>query len=142
MKRKNKIVLTFFALAFLIIFHSCRNDLYSDGKWVYEENCQTCHQADGQSLALLIPPLAGSDFLVKSKDMIPCIIKYGLEETIVVNGQEYSGVMYGVKGISDVDITNVINYINNSFGNDNGFTSLDEVQSALEVCPQLEGSSK
>ena len=108
--------------------------MYSDGKWVYEQKCQTCHQADGQSLALMIPPLAGSDFLTKHKELIPCIIKHGIEEEIVVNGQKYNGIMYGIKDINEIDITNVINYINNSFGNNNGFTSLEEVQSYLEAC--------
>jgi mono/diheme cytochrome c family protein len=136
MKRKNKIILAFAVVAVLVVLHSCNSHDYADGKWVYEKNCQTCHQADGQSLALLIPPLAGSDFLVKHKERIPCIIKHGLEETIVVNGQEYSGIMYGIKGISDVDITNVINYVNNSFGNKNGFTSLEQVQSYLKTCEE------
>ena len=116
--------------------------MYSDGKWVYEQKCQTCHQADGQSLALLIPPLAGSDFLVNHKERIPCIIKHGIEEAIIVNGQEYNGIMYGVQDINEIDITNVINYINNSFGNENGFTSLEEVQSYLEVCEEPNKSIK
>ena len=136
MRRKNKIILAFLVLTISVISHSCRHEMYSDGKWIYEQKCQTCHQADGQSLALLIPPLAGSDFLVNHKDRIPCIIKHGIEELIVVNGQEYNGIMYGVKDINEIDITNVINYINNSFGNDNGFTSLEEVQSYLEVCEE------
>ena len=142
MKRKNKVILAFLVLAFSTILHSCRNDMYSDGKWVYEQKCQTCHQADGQSLALLIPPLAGSDFLVKHKNRIACIIKYGIEEPIIVNGQEYSGIMYGVDDINEIDITNVINYINNSFGNSNGFTSLEEVQSSLQVCEEPKKSIK
>lgn len=142
MKRKNKIVLAFCILTISVILHSCKNDMYSDGKWVYEQKCQTCHQADGQSLALLIPPLAGSDFLVNHKERIPCIIKHGIEEAIIVNGQEYNGIMYGVQDINEIDITNVINYINNSFGNENGFTSLEEVQSYLEVCEEPNKSIK
>lgn len=133
---RNNIILSSFVILTVLLLHSaCRNDLYSDGKFLYETHCLGCHQADGQPVGLLIPPLAGSDFLIKEKDRIACIVKYGLnEEPIEVNGVKYNGLMYGVKDLTDIEVTNVINYINNAWGNDNGFTQLEEVQKALEKC--------
>lgn len=113
---------------------SCQNNPYVQGQALYANHCQSCHQANGERYELLMPPIAKSDYLVNYADKLPCIIKYGLEGTIVVNDTTYDGVMGALPQLSDVEITNIINYINNSFGNDNGYTSLEQVQQSLQQC--------
>lgn len=117
-----------------VIFDACQSEPYAQGKALYQNLCQSCHQADGAAFEDLMPPLANSDYLVKSKAELPCIIKHGLEGEITVNGKKYDAVMGAAEQLSDVEITNIINYINNAFGNNNGYTSLDEVQASLKTC--------
>ena len=131
-----KAKLTYFLFSGLMamFIYNCQSNPYAQGEALYMNNCMTCHQKGGQALKKLIPPLAESDFLVKEKSRLACIIKYGIDEKITVNGQEYESVMGAATHLSDVEITNIINYINNNLGNDNGYTSLEEVQEGLEEC--------
>lgn len=109
---------------------------YSDGKAIYEANCANCHQSDGRGLGALIPPLAGADYLAKYPERIPCLLRKGAsaQDTVVVNGQPYSGQMPAMPALSAVDIANVINYINNAWGNQYGAVRLEAVRAALEKC--------
>ena len=42
--------------------------------------------------------------------------------------------MAGVPQLTDVEIANIINYINHEWGNDNGYTTIKQVQAQLEEC--------
>lgn len=89
---------------------------------------------DGVGLSALIPPLAGADYLETARDRLPCILKYGLKDTILVNGRQYAEQMPGVPTLSPVHITNILNFINHSWGNSNPPYRLDEVERLLEQC--------
>jgi hypothetical protein len=65
----------------------------------------------GDGLQGLIPPIANSDYLLKNYPSLPCIIKYGLNDTIVVNGIIYENPMEGIPHLTDIQISNLINYI-------------------------------
>ena len=62
---------------------------YIDGQALYKLHCANCHQDNGQGLAGLYPPIAGSDFLKDNKNLILCSMRNGLKDTIVVNGKTY-----------------------------------------------------
>lgn len=89
---------------------------------------------DGKGLEQVIPPLAGSDYLVLHKDKIACIIRHGQSGEIVVNGKTFNQVMNPTPELSDFEITNIINYINSSWGNDFGYTKITDVQESLKNC--------
>jgi mono/diheme cytochrome c family protein len=132
---KNKLTLvSLAALLSFLIFNACEQDKYTHGRILYENYCENCHQEDGTALEQLIPPLAGSDYLTKYKEKVACLIYYGIDEEIVVNGVTYKQVMPPNTNFNDIDIANIINYINNSFGNKNGYTPLKEVQEYLNNC--------
>ena len=116
------------------LFQSCQSNPYVHGEILYENFCANCHMEDGTGLVGNIPPLAGADFLKKYASDLPCIIRYGIQDTIVVNGKEYVTPMAGVPQLTDIEVTNVINYINHAWGNDNGFTRPMDVQVILEGC--------
>lgn len=120
------------------VAESCKETPYTQGKILYENFCENCHMRDGSGLEGLIPPLAGADFLKHNPEKIPCIIRKGLNEPIVVNGQTYDQEMSAVPNLSDFEITNVINYINSAWGNDYGYVKLEDVRRALEACPLYE----
>jgi len=104
--------------------------LMARGQQVYTEYCKTCHQANGQGLGTVYPPLAKSDYL-KSTPM-PQIIKEvvnGKSGKIKVNGKEYNGVMAPLpKKYTDEDIASVITYVYNSFGNSGPTVSVADVK--------------
>jgi mono/diheme cytochrome c family protein len=101
---------------------------------LYEKHCENCHMADGTGLEALYPPLAGSDMLESVGVGAACIIKHGLQGKIIVNGIEFETGMAPVTGLSSVEITNILNYIHNAWGNRREFIHLNEVQATLEAC--------
>ena len=59
------------------------------GQAVYATNCSNCHQLDGKGLHGLIPPLATSDYLENNQLVIPCLLKGGSKDSLMVNGRTY-----------------------------------------------------
>lgn len=90
---------------------------YETGKKVYQQACMACHMADGNGIAGLNPPLAGTDWVTGDKKRLINVILKGLDKPIVVNGEEYVVPMPGQPQLSDVQIADVLTYIRNSFGN-------------------------
>ncbi|MBT9484462.1 cytochrome c [Sediminibacterium sp.] len=91
----------------------------ANGKTVYTNNCMNCHMEDGKGLAGAFPPIAKSDYLKRSpKDLISVILK-GQSGEIKVNGVVYNGMMPAQDYLSDEEIADVLNYVNNSWGNKN-----------------------
>lgn len=121
------------ALLFLV-FTNCQPNLHREGERLYKANCANCHMDTGEGLSALIPPLAGADYLKKNREKLPCVIKHGLQDTITVNGKMYAEQMPGVATLSDIHITNLLNYINTRWGNDSEPYYLEEVQAMLEKC--------
>ena len=63
------------------------------GEQVFQQVCVTCHQANGQGMAGVYPPLAGSDWMAKSNETLIKIVLHGLMGEIEVNGTKYNQVM-------------------------------------------------
>lgn len=87
------------------------------GKKVYEMNCQTCHAENGQGEPSVFPPLAKSDYLMKNRERAIRQVLYGARGTMVVNGQTYTGEMSAYDSLADAEIADVLNYVRNSWGN-------------------------
>ncbi|MEQ9425534.1 MAG: cytochrome c [Cyclobacteriaceae bacterium] len=104
------------------------------GKKLYELHCANCHQSDGTGLAKLIPPLAKADYLMDSLMRTVCVIKNGLDSTIVVNGVEFSQPMPAHTDLRNLEIAEIITYITNSWGNEAGITSTREVEIYESEC--------
>lgn len=123
-----------FLAVFIIGLVACEQQPYSQGKVLYERQCARCHGADGKGFEKLYPPLAQADFLVNHQEELACIIWNGLQGKIVVNGQEYEQVMMGNRNLNSIEITNIINYINNDWGNETDYVTLKTVEAALNEC--------
>jgi mono/diheme cytochrome c family protein len=131
-----------FGLMFILYSCQSENELnyaryYSTGKQVYEQHCQNCHGIDGKGLAKLYPPLTDSVFLKEQKSKLACIIKYGMEDTISINGIEFTNKMPAESHLPDIDIAAVITYITNSFGNQQGFYDVDNAAKDLKACGDM-----
>lgn len=116
----------------MLVF-SC-DSTYSQGKRLYETHCANCHMSDGKGLAALFPPIAQSDYLHANRDKIACIIKYGLHDTILVNGIQYDIPMDGFPTLNAVEINNICNYIFTNLGNKITVISIDETELFLTKC--------
>jgi nitrite reductase (NO-forming) len=86
------------------------------GEVVFKTNCVACHQASGLGIPNAFPPLAKSDFFNKDKIRAIKIVSGGLQGKVVVNGNEFNGVM-PAWNLSDEQIANVLTYAYNSWGN-------------------------
>lgn len=127
--------LTYTVLFFIIVLiFSCQGEDQSQGRWLYEKHCAPCHMEDGSGLGSLYPPLAKSDYLQNNKEIVACIIRYGLSDTIIVNGVYYDIPMEGISELKDVEVHNIINYINRSWGNDLPHTNFKETEDRLKQC--------
>ena len=86
------------------------------GEIIYNTNCAACHQPTGVGIPQAFPPLANSDFLNADKIRAIKTVTGGLQGKVTVNGQDYNGVMPSWSLI-DEDISNVMTFIYNSWGN-------------------------
>lgn len=88
------------------------------GEAVYTEYCKTCHQANGEGLHPVYPPLVKSDFLAADHKRNIQNILFGLSGEITVNGKKYNGVMPPIPAkYTDEDIAGVLTYVYHNFGN-------------------------
>jgi mono/diheme cytochrome c family protein len=137
LRYKKKVLLAFSGAIFLLIgmaAFACQDSPYVHGERAYKTNCANCHMEGGQGLGALIPPLAGADYLSKNREILPCIVQNGLTDTITVNGTVYAEKMVGHPKLSDIQITNILNYINTSWGNTVPVFTLEEVRNTLKMC--------
>jgi nitrite reductase (NO-forming) len=104
------------------------------GKKVYLSTCFACHLADGQGLPGVFPPLAGSDYLKADKDRAIRIPIKGQTGPITVNGRAYNNVMPPLP-FTDDQVADVLTYVMNSWGNDMGTVTADEVRRVRRETP-------
>lgn len=109
--------------------------LVAEGKNVFNANCSMCHQATGEGVAGVFPPLAKSDYLArlsqaKQRDALIGIPVTGLTGKITVNGTDYNGVMPALTTLKDPDVAAVLTYITNSWGNTAEPFSPEEIKAA------------
>lgn len=99
------------------------------GKDVYVTYCMSCHMEQGEGLEGAYPPLAKSDYLMADKKRSILQVINGASGEIKVNGVVYNGEMPGVD-ITDQEVSDVLNYIRNSFGNKGAAVTPAEVKAS------------
>ena len=104
------------------------------GQQLYQTHCSNCHQEDGTGLSRLIPPLAQSDYMLADVDRTLCLIKYGLQGEIIVNGESYQQAMPANERLRDIEIAQIATYIYNQWGNAEGYISGSQVSGTLPEC--------
>lgn len=96
------------------------------GKEIYTAQCLSCHQENGEGLEDVFPPLAKSDYLMADKKRSIVQTLRGVSGEIKVNGKTYNGEMTGFD-LSDQEVSDVLNYVRNSFGNKGAAVTPEEV---------------
>lgn len=97
------------------------------GQEVYGSYCITCHMEKGEGIETVYPPVAKSDYLMADKKRSIVVTLKGLSGEIKVNGQTYSAEMVGFD-LTDQEVSDVLNYIRNSFGNKGDAVKPEEVK--------------
>ncbi|MGV3686054.1 MAG: DUF7133 domain-containing protein [Daejeonella sp.] len=98
---------------------------FPKGALIYRSFCQTCHGPDGNGVASLAPPLNNSEWVTADKNKLSAIVLYGLTGPVKIGNKLYkspeiNGDMPGIASnneFSDEDITQLLNYIRNSWSN-------------------------
>ena len=102
------------------------------GQEVYNSYCTSCHMSEGEGIPGAFPPLAQADYLMEDKERSIRAVMYGLEGEIVVNGTTYNSVMTPM-GLSNEEVTHVMNYIRNSWGNEGEVVTFEEVKAVRDA---------
>jgi nitrite reductase (NO-forming) len=104
------------------------------GKAIYEGKgtCMACHQLNGQGIPPTFPPLANADYLLEDKHRAIKQTMCGSKEPITVNGVTYPGGIMTVADLTDEEVRDVVNYILNSWGNDGGVVTSEDVKAQRE----------
>ncbi len=122
-------------LLLLLVIQSCDKNPYGKGMNSYNKHCADCHGIDGVGLAALIPPLKNSDYLREQQDKIACIIRNGLDTSITVNQKVFDfQKMPPNDKLDEIEIANIINFINNAWGNKREFIEPQVIIDQLKEC--------
>ncbi len=97
------------------------------GAALYNGTCSVCHQATGEGMASVFPPLAKSDYLNADKIRSIGVVLNGLSGPVNVNGASYDSVMPPMSQLNDDEVANILTYVLNSWGNNGGQISAAEV---------------
>jgi mono/diheme cytochrome c family protein len=101
------------------------------GKTVYGTYCGLCHGSDGLGKPAQAPPLAGSEWVAKDVTSLARIPLAGLNGPIQVSGKDWNLSMAPMgAALPDADLAAVLTYIRESWGNQNGAVTADEVKAA------------
>ena len=126
-------------LVAMLLLAGCFTKRKNEGARLYAQHCANCHGANGEGLRRLIPPLASADYLAQRRSSLPCQLRKGLAGEIVVNGVTYNQLMPGNEGLTDSEITNLLNYVQSSWGNKAEVWTIREVADELNYCGGARG---
>jgi mono/diheme cytochrome c family protein/glucose/arabinose dehydrogenase len=107
--------------------------IVSPGQAIYEALCLNCHQAGGQGLTGVYPPLAKSDWVAGDVQTLIKITMHGLAGPTKVQGKEYGLVPMPPMGLDDQQLADVLTYVRSAFGNKAPAVKLEEVKAVREA---------
>ncbi len=90
------------------------------GEQLFNSNCAACHQATGEGVAGVFPPVRGhvNELLAAEggREYLPKLLLNGLQGPIEIAGNSYNGIMPAWKQLSDEQIAAVLNYSLTAWG--------------------------
>jgi mono/diheme cytochrome c family protein len=89
-----------------------------DGGAIFQAKCLACHQANGQGIPGVFPPLAASEWVTGKPEVLANILLHGIDGKINVKGTDYNGQMPAFKDLlKDDELAAVLNHIRSDWGN-------------------------
>jgi cytochrome c oxidase cbb3-type subunit 2 len=100
------------------------------GQGLYTANCSACHQANGEGLPGVFPPLKGSG-AVNNPDPTHQIhaVLFGAEG-LTIGGVKYPNSMPPFPQLSDQDVADLVDYVRSAWGNHGRPINVAEVTAA------------
>jgi nitrite reductase (NO-forming) len=111
------------------------------GGALFNGTCSVCHQANGQGLEGVFPPLAKSDYLAADTTRAIATVINGLSGPITVNGKTYNSVMPPMSQLADDEVANLLTYVGNSWGNSSAAVSAEQVAKVRASTPRAKGAA-
>ncbi|MBS0376816.1 MAG: nitrite reductase, copper-containing [Proteobacteria bacterium] len=111
------------------------------GEKLFTGTCSVCHQATGQGLEGVFPPLAKSDFLMADLKRAIGIVLNGLTGPVTVNGKTYNSVMPPMSQLNDDEVANILTYVRNAWGNEDATVSAAEVAEIRKTTKRPAGAA-
>lgn len=102
-------------------------EIMERGELLYKQHCLACHQTDGSGNPGMYPPLQQTEIVLDDPEQMISIVLNGLSGPITVKGEEYNSVMAPYNFLKDNEIADLLTYVRNSFGNESGKISPEEV---------------
>ena len=96
----------------LLFQNKTKTESIKAGSEIYQDFCLQCHLSTGIGVSGVFPPLKASDYLLENTNLSIAGIKYGLRGKILVNNEEYDGIMVR-QGLDNEEVADVMNYILN-----------------------------
>jgi len=114
--------------------------VYEEGSQIYqrESHCATCHLPHGNGAPNVYPPLAGSPWVLGSKDRLIKLSLHGLWGKMTVQGKTYDparGVppMTAFRSLlKDKELASVLTFVRNTWGNQASAITADDVKRIRE----------
>lgn len=100
----------------------------ANGKTVYQQNCQACHQAAGAGVQGAFPPLADNPNIAGNPEYLAEAIIKGVSGPLEVNGSHYNGAMPAMGHIDNQKIVDLVAYILSDLNGTDGAISEESVQ--------------
>ena len=111
------------------------------GAVLFKGTCSVCHQDNGEGLPNVFPPLAKSDYLLKDPKHAVEVVLNGLSGPVKVNGATFNSVMPPMSQLNDDEVANILTYVLNTWGNDGGAVSKEDVQKVRASTKRAEGAA-
>ncbi|MEO6190897.1 MAG: cytochrome c [Saprospiraceae bacterium] len=128
--RFNLILFTFI----IISTNSCKisTSSYKEGKFLFETYCSSCHGKNAEGLGQWYPPLTDSSYILNHRTQLAAWIRQGIgrDSNTVFKGRYLQVEMPANKTIADVEICNILNYLNEIHWHGKLFT-IDEIKASL-----------
>jgi cytochrome c551 len=107
---------------------------FVEGERLYAKHCSNCHRPSGKGLGRLYPPLAQSDYMNANFEEVICLMKYGKQGEIIVNGKSYNKAMPGIPSLTELEIAEIATYIYTKWDGSQRLVETQEVGKILEKC--------
>jgi mono/diheme cytochrome c family protein len=92
-------------------------EIMERGKKIYTTYCMSCHQADGGGVPGLNPPLGKTSWVLGSKTKLITVVLKGMNTHEEIDGEEYTNTMAPFNFLKDQEISDLLTFVRNSFGN-------------------------
>lgn len=132
--KKTAIIAVFGIFGFWLLTKTLNMLAQSPGASSYESHCASCHGMKGEGIGRLVPPMAHTDWMEQNHHLIPCIIKNGLKDSLLIDGIWYQEEMLPHAHLNDIQIANITNYVTKTFTKEQKFYLHQEIEELLNNC--------